>query len=380
MFSVEDPVLRGARCGVGAQVMGPGDSYLVQHSRETGRFWAEPHALRLGNTFRPCRGAAPPAGMLGEAEFGASVAEGFQSSAALHCGVLRADSATAGDGPASGVGACAWSFTVEPAAGWGGGRGAEQKSTASWLSSLPVFDPHWQVLASHGRATGWVDWGGRRYSFERAPFYAEKNWGGAFPLKWFWAQCNAFPSHPGLALTGAGGVRSLPSLPGGNATEEVALLGIHLPPSLSTSGDVEFIEFSPWTGRASWRVAPWGDWSLHASTPRYEASLSAVCDPTDGAVLRAPTASRGLAAACRDTFAGRVTLALWRVDPATRRRGDLVFSATCEQCALETGGGPWEREWVGTSTPKQPLAALAGLNVDVAAVAAALGRAKPRGL
>ena len=29
---------------------------------------------------------------------------------------------------------------------------------------------------AHGLATGYIDWGGRRYDFADAPFYAEKNW------------------------------------------------------------------------------------------------------------------------------------------------------------------------------------------------------------
>jgi hypothetical protein len=29
---------------------------------------------------------------------------------------------------------------------------------------------------SHGLATGHIDWGGRRFAFTDAPFYAEKNW------------------------------------------------------------------------------------------------------------------------------------------------------------------------------------------------------------
>lgn len=33
---------------------------------------------------------------------------------------------------------------------------------------------------------GWIEWGGERYEFEDAPSYSEKNWGGSFPLKWFW--------------------------------------------------------------------------------------------------------------------------------------------------------------------------------------------------
>ena len=81
---------------------------------------------------------------------------------------------------------------------------------------------------AHGLATGHIDWGGRRYAFADAPFYAEKNWrvrkgvafaceskghaltalllfhasrrGGAFPRKWFWAQCNAFEGEPDLAV------------------------------------------------------------------------------------------------------------------------------------------------------------------------------------
>ena len=67
---------------------------------------------------------------------------------------------------------------------------------------------HPQVLMAHGLATGWVDWGGRRYEFERAPAYAEKNWGGGFPRKWFWVQCNTFEGAPGTSVTAVGVHRS----------------------------------------------------------------------------------------------------------------------------------------------------------------------------
>jgi tocopherol cyclase len=49
-----------------------------------------------------------------------------------------------------------------------------------------------QVLMAEGSATGWLDWGGQRYEFSDAPAYAEKNWGGGFPSKWIWVQCNTF--------------------------------------------------------------------------------------------------------------------------------------------------------------------------------------------
>ena len=35
---------------------------------------------------------------------------------------------------------------------------------------------------------GWIEWGDRRFEFQDAPSYCEKNWGGSFPEKWFWVR------------------------------------------------------------------------------------------------------------------------------------------------------------------------------------------------
>lgn len=37
---------------------------------------------------------------------------------------------------------------------------------------------------------GWIEWDGERFEFQDAPSYSEKNWGGAFPRKWFWVNIN----------------------------------------------------------------------------------------------------------------------------------------------------------------------------------------------
>ena len=57
-----------------------------------------------------------------------------------------------------------------------------------------------------GKATGWFEWDGVRHEFQDAPCYAEKNWGGGFPKKWFWVQCDNFSSPAGqeIALTSVG--------------------------------------------------------------------------------------------------------------------------------------------------------------------------------
>ena len=47
---------------------------------------------------------------------------------------------------------CEWSFTVEPHCGWGD-VGGKQQATAGWLSALPVFEPHWQVIQTPSCST-----------------------------------------------------------------------------------------------------------------------------------------------------------------------------------------------------------------------------------
>jgi hypothetical protein len=58
-----------------------------------------------------------------------------------------------------------------------------------------------------GLATGWIEWGGRRIEFTDAPAYSEKNWGGGFPKKWFWVQCEDFEDEPSVTLTSVGGTK-----------------------------------------------------------------------------------------------------------------------------------------------------------------------------
>lgn len=224
------------------QVMGVNDGYFMQHSPDVSRFWAwrnqlarapalrfcvSPFALpssaaadaapppptpppprqALGNVFVPTekgRGL-PVRGLLSEREFEERVGEGFQASATWHQGSLSAAAGGAGPGPASSVGRVRWAFRTRPVFGWGGGEGGQQRATAGWLAAVPVFEPHWQVLMSHGLSTGYIEWGGRRFEFTDAPTYAEKNWGGSFPKRWFWAQCNAWEGEADLAVrTGRG--------------------------------------------------------------------------------------------------------------------------------------------------------------------------------
>jgi len=57
---VQDPAGGGTFSGVGAQVMGPEDGYLIQHSPSVRTFWASSTALELGDTFQLGTPLPPP--------------------------------------------------------------------------------------------------------------------------------------------------------------------------------------------------------------------------------------------------------------------------------------------------------------------------------
>jgi tocopherol cyclase len=91
-------------------------------------------------------------------------------------------------------------------------------------------------------------------------------------------------------------------------------------------------------------------------------------------------AAAGLAAACRDTFSGELTLAVWEVSRSSGAR-TLLVRARSSQAALETGGGPWFAPWAASAAMAQPLRGAAALPLDVGALAARLPRAlRPPGL
>ncbi|KAM7490423.1 hypothetical protein LguiA_033344 [Lonicera macranthoides] len=237
MYSVENPAFtkkpsgfellqHGDRStGVGAQILGPDDKYICQYTEESHNFWGSRHELMLGNTFVSHKGKRPPNKEVPPQEFDQTVLEGFQVTPLWHQGSITDDGRT---DYVEIVKTARWKYSTRPIYGWGN-VGSKQKATAGWLAAFPVFEPHWQICMAGGLSTGWIEWDGERYEFQDAPSYSEKNWGGAFPRKWFWVQCNVFEGASGeVALTAAGGRRQLPGpseIFENAAMESISILG-----------------------------------------------------------------------------------------------------------------------------------------------------------
>ena len=321
------------------QLLGPQDTYLVQSDEDDTKFWGWKHAQGLGCTFEWNRANHTNVSAMLPEEWSEEVKSGFQVMPFHFQGRLDGHDGTMGGVKANqGIpGKAEFDFKIRPVAGWGNypslssvdtwssnndvdseesQRDERQFSTAGWLANYPVFEPHWQITMANDRASGTLNWNGTMYEFQDAPFYGEKNWGkymilvvcyfdplfsqicltdinsgGAFPTKWYWAQCNSFDNHPDLAFTAGGGIRQLPfSFLPGKKTETLGLIGIH--------HNGTFYEIVPWTGQMNWKVWSWGRWEFHGrctnkNGKQFEAEVVAFTNEP-GVLLRAPTKDEGM--------------------------------------------------------------------------------------
>ncbi|XP_075508295.1 putative tocopherol cyclase, chloroplastic [Primulina tabacum] len=377
MYSVENPAFTkklsrleeaqyGPRfTGVGAQILGADDKYICQFTQESHNFWGSRDELSLGNTFLGCKNMLPPKKEIPPQEFNQRVLDGFQVTPLWHQGFIRDDGST---NFAKIVKTARWEYSTRPVYGWGN-IGSKQKSTAGWLAAFPVFEPHWQICMAGGLSTGWIEWDDKRFEFKNAPSYCEKNWGGGFPRKWFWVQCNVFEGATGeVALTAAGGLRQLPGL--SETFENAALIGVHY-------GGI-FYEFVPWNGVVSWEVTPWGHWCISADNGIQTVELEATTkDP--GSTLRAPTSEAGFAPACKDTCFAHLRLRLWEKH-YDGTEGKVILDVTSNMAAVEVGGGPWFDTWKGKTRTPEIVRRATGLPVDVEGFFGLAPFLKPPGL
>ncbi|KAK1549745.1 hypothetical protein Q3G72_006982 [Acer saccharum] len=343
MYTVENPAFKkklsalevvqhGTRfTGVGVQILGADDKYICQYSEESSNFWGSRHELILGNTFVAEKDSRSPDKEVSPQEFNRRVSEGFQVSPLWNQGFIRDDGRS---NYLKTVKSARWEYSTRPIYGW-----------------------------------GWIEWDGERFEFEDAPSYSEKNWGGAFPRKWFWVQCNVFKGASGeVALTAAGGLRQLPGL--SETFENAALIGVHY--------DGNFYEFVPWNGVVNWEIAQWGYWYMAAENETHMVELTATTkDP--GTTLRAPTSEAGLASACKDTCYGELRLQIWeRGYDGTK--GKLILDVTSDMAAVEVGGGPWFDTWKGKTAAPELLKRALNVPVDVDGFFGLVPLLKPPGL
>jgi tocopherol cyclase len=189
IFSIEDPGCARSNLRLAcAQVVGPNSGYLVQGSRDDTAFWASRDEAAFGCTFAIKANASRPSTtstQIDGNEWDQTVESGFQILPTYIKGRVDGKDGRVGDilDDTGERFKCEFDIRVQPIVGWGGTKPEEQRSTAGWLASFPVFEPHWQILLADARASGRVVWKNTTFDFQNVPFYAEKNWGTSLQLR-----------------------------------------------------------------------------------------------------------------------------------------------------------------------------------------------------
>ncbi len=292
MYSIQDPIGSQPLSGGAIQLLGIEDEYICRSLPNTKTFSASRYDLIVNHSRKN--------------------KEGYSFTRTHHEGSIY--------NPVTQKN-CQWNYEVEPVYLWGDSH-RPPRATAGLLSYLPIFDPGWQILIAQGAATGYIDWWGKKYEFEKVPFYGEKNWGYSFPEKWFWINCNYFPDVPDLTITAVGSTRKL-----FNITESVGIIGLHY------GGN--FYEFGFNNSRLSWYVTPWGYWEMKGRNDLYSVRIIGTTDRSPS-LVRVPT-DRGLIFRCRDTKSGYLSVEL-------RNRDFTIVKTSSKLAGLEIGGD-WSTSW-----------------------------------
>lgn len=181
---------------------------------------------------------------------------------------------------------------------------------AHWL---PGLGQYWHPHLLDGRATGEAQLAGERVSLDGWHVYAEKNWGGGFPTRWWWGQAHGF-ERDDVCVAFAGG-----QLPGSPVRASAIVVRI----------GSDLVRLAPPTAVVTARCSG-SEWRLAGRGPRYRVRLvgTATADPHLLPVpLPAEMRTRPYAA---QQLSGRLQVEV-------RRGRELVFKGESALAGLEQG-------------------------------------------
>lgn len=191
---------------------------------------------------------------------------------------------------------------------------------SSLFQSVPALNQYWHPWLFGGRARGWAELDGRRWEFENAEVYGEKNWGAeGFPDSWWWGQAQAF-AEPNTCVAFAGG-----QIHSGPLRTEVTALVVRLP-----GGKVIRLG-NPVVSPVRADV---GDdvWELRGRGYGWTVQVTGRAPLARAHVLPVPLPSE------ERNVAGSIEHLTGELEVEVRRHGRLVWSDSSTLAALEHGG------------------------------------------
>jgi hypothetical protein len=179
--------------------------------------------------------------------------------------------------------------------------------------ALPGLSQYWHPHLFAAEVRGRVVAGAEAFSLDGAGTYAEKNWGGGFPERWWWGQAHDFGDRVSVAF--AGGPVGVGRARVQATAAVVRLNGTVLrgrPPAAVEVGD--------------------GAWRLRARAGAFRVEIEGAADPATAHALTVPLpAERRAVDRSHHHLAGEMQVLV-------SRRGRTVFAGESALAGLERGG------------------------------------------
>ncbi len=208
---------------------------------------------------------------------------------------------------------CAWDIDLDGGVAW--------NDTMGWLTGSEGLETYWTVGTITAAASGWVEFDGRRFSFENQEGYCDHNWGIVFPQSWIWMQANEF-SDPSVALAASGGTVDLEG-----SEIEAYMIGMLI--------DGDMVTFRSQDLDAVTSEAEKGSWHLVGERETERLTIEAHCDPDRMFHLLAPT-REGTKARAWESLLGSVDVLFERRESASDD-WQVVFEDTSGYAGVEIG-------------------------------------------
>jgi tocopherol cyclase len=178
---------------------------------------------------------------------------------------------------------------------------------------VPGLAQYWHPWAMGGLAAGEATLGGVRVPLDGASVYVEKNWGRAFPERWWWGQADAFDSGD-VCVAFAGGPTRIAGVPS-------------TPTLVAVRVGERLIALAPPLARTVHEVGG-GAWALRAHSARYAIELEGD-DAGSAVALPVPAPDRvAVELRSRQALAGRLAVVV-------RRRRRTLLRAESRLAGLE---------------------------------------------
>ncbi|MBW2701525.1 MAG: hypothetical protein JRF33_11980 [Deltaproteobacteria bacterium] len=210
-------------------------------------------------------------------------------------------------------GACSWDIWLDENLGW--------PETMGWLTGQAGLETSWTVGSLSARASGWIEYKGKRFEFTDVLAYGDHNWGSVFPRQWFWMQANDFSSGR-AALAASGGTLAF-----GDTEIEAQMIGFWLDGVMHSFRTQDLDQVTAEVEK--------GSWSLQGEKELERISIEASCDPDSFFHLLAPT-PEGVAPRAWESLEGRISVILeQRAD--SEAAWEILFDDSSDHAGVEVG-------------------------------------------